>query len=208
VNRGPTFGNDTDRPREWFTRYTPRYDPTVIGEGRPGDRAAHCRPLACNHSSDPAVVAVRALGHHLDGIQHRPAPAVWAFGLTSLYPTAVSSDFPVPLVGLQVTDYGPDARVVTVTGELDALTAPTLAACLSAQLAVAQVVVVNLNGLKFLASAGLRVLFETNELAVERDRRLRFVCNCPIANLALETTGLRQHLTFADDVTDALSNEP
>jgi anti-anti-sigma factor len=120
----------------------------------------------------------------------------------------VSSDFPVPLVGLQVTDYGPDARVVTVTGELDALTAPTLAACLSAQLAVAQVVVVNLNGLKFLASAGLRVLFETNELAVERDRRLRFVCNCPIANLALETTGLRQHLTFADDVTDALSNEP
>lgn len=119
----------------------------------------------------------------------------------------MTSDFPVPIVGLQVTDYGPDARVVTVTGELDALTAPTLAACLSAQLAVAEVVVVNLDGLKFLASAGLRVLFEMNELAIERDRHLRFVCNCPLANLALEATGLRQHLRFADDVADALSHE-
>jgi anti-anti-sigma factor len=120
---------------------------------------------------------------------------------------AVSSAFPEPLVGLQVTEYGPDARVVTVTGEVDALIAPTLAACLSAQLAVAQVVVVDLDDLKFLASAGLRVLFEINELAIERDRHLRFVCNCPLANLALETTGLRQHLTFADDVANALATD-
>jgi anti-sigma B factor antagonist len=126
--------------------------------------------------------------------------------LTIPYHTAVNSEFPVPLIGLQVTEYGPDARVVTVTGEVDALTAPTLATCLSAQLAVAQVVVVDLDGLKFLASAGLRVLFETNELAIERDRHLRFVCNCPLANLALETTGLRQHLIFFDNVADALSN--
>lgn len=46
---------------------------------------------------------------------------------------AVSGDFPGPLVGLQVTDQG----------EVDALTAPTLAACLSAQFAVVQVVVVD-----------------------------------------------------------------
>ena len=91
----------------------------------------------------------------------------------------MNSDFPMPLVGLQVTDYGPEARVVTVTGEVDALTAPMLAACLSAQLAVAQVVVVDLDGLKFLASSGLRVLFEMNELAIEHDCRPRFVCNCP-----------------------------
>jgi anti-anti-sigma factor len=117
----------------------------------------------------------------------------------------VSSDFPVPLVGLQVIDHGPDARVVAVTGEVDALIVPTLAACLSAQLAVAQIVVVDLDGLKFLSSAGLRVLFETNELAIERGRQLLFVCNCPVANLALETTGLRQHLRFADNIVEALS---
>jgi hypothetical protein len=34
------------------------------------------------------------------------------------------------------------------------------------------------------------------------------VCNCSIANVVLETTGLREHLTFADDVTEALSNGP
>jgi anti-sigma B factor antagonist len=120
----------------------------------------------------------------------------------------VSSSFPAPIIGLQVTDYGPDVRVVTVTGEVDALSAPTLEACLSAQLAVARIVVVDLDGLEFLASAGLRVLFEVNELALERDRRLRFVCNCPIANLALERTGLRHHLTFVDNVLDALGNGP
>jgi anti-anti-sigma factor len=104
----------------------------------------------------------------------------------------------VPLIGLQVTDYGPHARVVTVTGELDALTVPMLAACLSAQLAVAQVVVVDLDGLKFLSSAGLRVLFEMNELAIERDSHLRFVCNSPIAkpgtgnNRATSALDLRQ----------------
>ena len=118
----------------------------------------------------------------------------------------VSSEYAAPLVGLQVTDHGPDARVVTVTGEMDALTAPMLAACLSAQFAVARLVVVDLDGLKFLASAGLRVLFEANELAIERGRHLRFVCNCPVANLALQTTGLRQHLIFFDNVADALSN--
>lgn len=95
-----------------------------------------------------------------------------------------------------------------MTGEVDALTAPTLAACLSAQLAIAQIVVVDLDGLKFLSSAGLRVLFEVNELAIERDRNMWFVCNCPVANLALETTGLRQHLPFADNIVDALSDRP
>ena len=120
----------------------------------------------------------------------------------------MSSDFPLPLVGLQVVDHGPDARVVVVTGEVDALTAPTVAACLSAQLAVARIVVVDLDGVKFLSSAGLRVLFEANELAIERHRYLRFVCNCPVANLALETTGLRQHLAFADNVIDVLGDRP
>lgn len=126
--------------------------------------------------------------------------------MTYAYHEAVCSDFPVPIVSLHVTDYGPDARVVTVTGEVDALTAPMLDACLSAQLAVARFVVVDFDRVKFLASAGLRVLFEVNELALERGRNLRFVCNCPIANLALETTGLRHHLTFADNVLDALSD--
>jgi len=40
-------------------------------------------------------------------------------------------------LGLEVAAHGPDARVVTVVGEIDALTAPELAAFLAAQLVVA-----------------------------------------------------------------------
>lgn len=107
---------------------------------------------------------------------------------------------------LQVSEAGPDVRVVTVTGEVDTLTAPELAACVTAQLAVAQVVVVNLDGVRFLASAGLTVLFQANELATEQDRDLRLVCNSRTANRALEATGLREHLPFADGLPDALPN--
>ena len=102
--------------------------------------------------------------------------------------------------------HGPDARLVTVTGEVDTVTAPQLAAVLTAQLAIARLVVVNLDGVQFLGSAGLQVLFEANELATQQGRHLRLVCNSPTANLTLESTGLREHLTFANNVPDALNN--
>ena len=120
----------------------------------------------------------------------------------------VNSDFPADILDLQVAEYGPDARVVTVVGEIDALSAPELADCLTAQLTVAQVVVVNLDGVQFLASVGISVLFEANELATQEDRALRLVYNSQTANLALEVTGLREYFTVADSVPDALKNSP
>jgi anti-anti-sigma factor len=102
------------------------------------------------------------------------------------------------ILDLQVTEHGPVARVVTVVGEVDALTAPELAAFLTAQLVVAQLVVVNLDGVRFLSSAGLRALFEANEFALRENRDLRLVCHSQTANWALEITGLRAHFTFLD----------
>jgi anti-sigma B factor antagonist len=107
-----------------------------------------------------------------------------------------------------MAEHGPDARVVTVTGEVDSLTAPELDHFLTAQLAGARLLVVNLDGVRFLASTGLRVLLEVNELAAQQHRHLRLVCNSPTANLTLETTGLREHFTFADTVPDALNDAP
>jgi anti-sigma B factor antagonist len=118
----------------------------------------------------------------------------------------VNSAFPADIVGLQVAGHGADARVVTVTGEVDTLTAPQLAAVLTAQLAIARLVVVNLDGVQFLGSAGLQVLFAANELASQQDRHLRLVCNSPAANLTLESAGLREHFTVANNVPDALNN--
>lgn len=100
------------------------------------------------------------------------------------------------ILDLQVAEHGHDARVVTVVGEIDALSAPELATFLTAQLVAAQVVVVNLDGVRFLSSAGLRALLEANEFATREDRDLRLVCSSQTANWALDTTGLREHFTF------------
>ncbi|MDQ4105111.1 MAG: STAS domain-containing protein [Actinomycetota bacterium] len=116
----------------------------------------------------------------------------------------MDSDFPTDIIGLQVAEHGPDARVVTVTGEIDTLTAPKLASFLNTQLSAARVVVVDLDGVEFLGSAGLSALFEANELASREDRALRLVCHSRIANRALEATELREQFIFADTVPDAL----
>ena len=122
------------------------------------------------------------------------------------YRACVSSDFPDDMLDLQVAAYGPDTRVVTVVGEIDLFTAPELAAFLTAQLAVAQVVVVDLDGVQFMASIGLSVLFEANELAIREDRALRLVYNSQTPNLALEAPGLREYFTIANSVPDALKS--
>jgi anti-sigma B factor antagonist len=120
--------------------------------------------------------------------------------------TRVDNDFPADIIGLQVAEHGPDARVVTVTGEIDTLTAPKLATFLNEQLAAAQVVVVDLDGVEFLGSAGLSALFEANEQANRERRALRMVCHSRIANRALEATELRDQFTFADSVPEALKH--
>jgi hypothetical protein len=57
------------------------------------------------------------------------------------------------LLDVQVSGHGPHARVVTVAGEVDALTAPKLGAVLTAQLAAPSVLVIDLARLRFLGSA-------------------------------------------------------
>lgn len=104
------------------------------------------------------------------------------------------------ILDLQVAKHGPDARVVTAVGEIDAQAAPEVAVFLTEQLVVAQVLVVNLDGVRFVSCAGLRALFEANEFAKREDRDLRLMCHSQTVNWALETTGLREHFTFTDNM--------
>jgi anti-anti-sigma factor len=62
-----------------------------------------------------------------------------------------------------------------VTGEVDTCSAPALASVLTTQLSVTRVVVVDLDGVALLGSAGLTALFEANELARPEHRVLRLV---------------------------------
>lgn len=108
---------------------------------------------------------------------------------------------------LQVTEHGTDARVVTVGGEIDALTAPELGALLTAQLAAASLVVVDLERVRFLGSAGLSVLFAANELATRENCCLWLVFHHRgMVNRALEVTGLREQYNVAETVSAALIN--
>jgi anti-anti-sigma factor len=119
----------------------------------------------------------------------------------------VSSDFPSD-IGVRVTEHGLHARVVTVVGQIDTPTALELATSLIAQLTVARVVVVDLDGVMSLGSAGLSALVEGNELATQQDHALRLVCNSRTANWALAAAGLRDFFTFADSVPDAVKDSP
>lgn len=118
----------------------------------------------------------------------------------------VDSKSAAGMIGVQVAEHGPGACVVTVTGEIDTLTAPTLADVLRAQLTAAALVVVDLDGVEFLGSAGLSALFEANVLANEENRVLRLVSHSRIVNRAMEVTKLRDRFIFADTVRDALND--
>jgi anti-sigma B factor antagonist len=117
----------------------------------------------------------------------------------------VSSDAPADIY-LRAVQHSPDARVVTVVGEVSTPAALALANFLVAQLAAARVVVVNLDGVSLLGSAGLSALFEASELATRQHRALRLVCNSPTANWALAAAGLQDYFTFADTVPSAAKN--
>ena len=111
------------------------------------------------------------------------------------------------ILDLQVTEHGPHARVVTVAGEIDALTAPKLGAVLTAQLAATEVLVIDLARVRFLGSAGLSVLFAANELATRQDRCLWLVFPYQgMVNRALEVTGLSEQFNLAETVAAALIN--
>lgn len=110
------------------------------------------------------------------------------------------------VLDLQVTEHGPHVRVVTVGGEIDALTAPELGALLTAQLAAASLVV-DLERVRFLGSAGLSVLLAANELATRENRYLWLVVpRRGMANRALEATGLDERFNVAETVAAALIN--
>jgi anti-sigma B factor antagonist len=111
-------------------------------------------------------------------------------------------------IGLRVAKHGPGTRVVTVVGQIDGPTGLELANSLIAQLAMASVVIVDLDGVQLLGSSGLSALFEANDRAAQQGRALRLVCHSRIAMCALEAAGLRECFTFADSVPDAVKNSP
>ncbi len=106
-------------------------------------------------------------------------------------------------LGLTVTEHGP-ARVLSASGEIDTLTAPTLRTALLAGVGDVELVVVDLSDVEFLGSSGLAVLVEARDHVQRNGHRLRLVCGSRIVLRALEATGLSSLFEIADDVPAAL----
>lgn len=98
-----------------------------------------------------------------------------------------------------------DVVVVELTGGLDSGTAPAVRDRLTAVVPVGGAVVLDLAGLSYLASAGLRLLLLLHREAVERGSRLVLVAP-PTGPLAvLEVAGFLTFLDVAGSVPAALA---
>ncbi len=109
------------------------------------------------------------------------------------------------LISLGAREVG-DSCLVTVAGEIDMMTTPSLRAFLRQQLEHAgPLLVIDLTGVRFLGSSGLAVLVETLGGARERHVRLRLVCNSREVTRPLEATGLTELFEIHPDPDTALA---
>ena len=99
------------------------------------------------------------------------------------------------------------ATVIALTGELDLAGAAALEHELARPEAQgAATIVLDLRGVAFMDSSGLRVIAVTNQRALESGRRLALVHGSDQVMRVFEITRMRERLDFVDDprdVTDA-----
>jgi anti-anti-sigma factor len=87
--------------------------------------------------------------------------------------------------------------VVAVPGELDIANAAAVeAALLAADASGADEIVVDLSGLRFMGSVGLRLLLEADERAQARGRRLTLRASAPVQRI-IDLAGLTATLPVA-----------
>jgi anti-sigma B factor antagonist len=108
-----------------------------------------------------------------------------------------------------VTDLGIERSVqadgvvrVTLSGELDLASVPKLEAELSdIESSAPGVVLIDLGGLEFMDSSGLRALVMANDRAGTAGRRLAIVPGPPLVRRVFEITKLDQHLDLVEDAS-------
>ena len=89
-------------------------------------------------------------------------------------------------------------RVVSVEGEIDLATAPTVAAALAAREDAESALVLDLRDTAFLDSSGIRVLVEAHRAAARDGIPFTVVPGHAAIRELLETTGVADHLDIAE----------
>lgn len=102
-----------------------------------------------------------------------------------------------PVLGVDV-DFGGHETVVSVRGDVDPLSAPTLGAVLSAQIAGARQppLVLDLAGLTFMDAAGLNVIVGAVNLLAEQSKRLVVRSLPESTRRIMDITGLTEFVTL------------
>jgi anti-sigma B factor antagonist len=109
---------------------------------------------------------------------------------------------PAPLTSSVARDDG--IAVVTIGGEIDLSTAPAFEAAISGALAQdPTVLVIELSGVEFMASAGLRILAATQE-KISKSAQIAVVANNPATNRPIQLTGLDKVFAVYPTLDDAL----
>ena len=113
--------------------------------------------------------------------------------------TSVDGEFDYPLeLSARAAEGG--TVIVAAVGEVDAFTAPSLRSMLDVQLEqVPAELVLDLSGIRFLGSAGLAVLFETQKAARDRGVALRLIATNRAVRRPLEVTGLIDLFTVSGE---------
>lgn len=97
--------------------------------------------------------------------------------------------------------------VITVTGSVDALTTGNLYSVIAAQVANKSVnVVIDLTGVEFVSSAGLRTLFSATKEARSSGGDLRAASNNPVIDKLLGMSGFTSIAKVFSSVQDAVAS--
>lgn len=106
---------------------------------------------------------------------------------------------------VRLEQLGPRLVALQVTGEVDMLTAPLLAARVRDHFSAAGgALVVDMTGVSFLGSAGLAVLAEAANLAAGQSSPLRVVADSAAVLRPLQVTGLDDVLVTCDSLATAI----
>jgi anti-sigma B factor antagonist len=154
--------------------------------------------MACGRRKAGMQRRTRSGGFRFPDGRRRGASSV----ITSGLPTETSAVEEIDDDALTLTtQIGHDRKVtVSVVGEVDAFTAPMLRSVLDTQLERHPLeLVLDLRGVRFLGSAGLAVLVETQTSADARDIPLRLIATTRPVTRPLEVTGLIELFTVSGD---------
>ncbi len=106
---------------------------------------------------------------------------------------------------LSVEEPRPGVRAIMVAGELDMLSAPTLQQQVQQELAGGlRGLILHLDELTFLGSAGILVLIQTREAAHRARVPLRLVCKLPGLLRTLKIGGVLDQFDIADTLSNAI----